>query len=181
MSLQGNMDRTAQHQFTISQFYCPFPYLISAEYNRPMKQGTFEKQIFIKAEAKRVMGIVSEFSQHHKVHPLIVNVEFAEAPAGVLQRYLITDQLEWGPFKFKIKYRADILSITQDTVHTEAYQSPNTFVDNVTTVTPAQNGVTLHETITLTAPDLLFSYAFGQAQTAHEEMLKRIKNYAERV
>ena len=145
-----------------------------------MKQGTFEKQVFIQAEAKKVMAIVSEFSQHHKVHPLIVNVEFAEAPAGVLQRYWITDLLKWGPFKFKIKYRADILSIMQDSVHTEAYQSPNTYVDNVTTVTPAQNGVTLHETITLKAPDLLFSYAFGQAQTAHGEMLQRIKNFAEK-
>lgn len=144
-----------------------------------MKQGTFKKQIFIQAEAKKVLAIVSEFSQHDKVHPLIVKVERADAPAGVLQRYLITDQLRWGPFKFKIKYRADILSITQDTVHTEAYQSPNTFVDNVTTVTPTQNGVTLFETVTLKAPDLLFGYAFGQAQIAHEEMLKRVKNFAE--
>jgi len=145
-----------------------------------MKQGTFEKQVFIQAEAKKVMAIVSEFSQHHKVHPLIVNVEFAEAPAGVLQRYWITDLLKWGPFKFKIKYRADILSITMDTVHTEAYQSPGTYVDNVTTVKPAQDGVTLHETVTLKAPDILFGYAFQQAQTAHGEMLQRIKVFAEK-
>ena len=145
-----------------------------------MKQGKFEKQIFIQADAGKVMAIVSEFSQHHKVHPLIVQVEFADAPAGVLQRYFITDQLQWGPFKFKIKYRADILSITQNTVHTEAYQSPNTYVDNVTTVTAVQNGVNLHETIILKAPDLLFGYAFQQAQTAHEEMLKRVKSFAEK-
>lgn len=145
-----------------------------------MKQGTFEKQVFIQAEAKKVMAIVSEFSQHHKVHPLIVNVEFAEAPAGVLQRYWITDQLKWGPFKFKIKYRADILSITMDTVHTEAYQSPGTYVDNVTTVRPAQDGVILHETVTLKAPDILFGYAFHQAETAHGEMLERIKVFAEK-
>jgi hypothetical protein len=144
-----------------------------------MKQGTFEKQIFIQAEAQKVLAVVSEFSQHHKVHPLIVKVEWAAAPAGVLQRYWITDQLQWGPFKFKIKYRADILSITEDTVHTEAYQSPNTFVDNVTRVTPAKNGVTLQETVTLKAPDLLFGYAFQQAQIAHEEMLKRIKHFME--
>ncbi len=75
---------------------------------------------------------------------------------------------------------AQILSRSrEDTVHTEAYQSPNTFVENITKVTPAQNGVTLHETITLKAPDLLFNYAFGQAQTAHEEMLKRIRNFVE--
>ncbi len=144
-----------------------------------MKQGTFEKQIFIQSDVKTVVGVVANYNQHHKIHPLIVKVEQAQdAPAGV-QRFFITDQLQWGPFKFKIKYRADIISVTQDTVHTEAFQSPDTYVTNVTKVTPAQTGVTLHETITLKAPNLLFGYAFQQAQTAHEEMLKRIKRFIE--
>jgi hypothetical protein len=52
-------------------------------------------------------------------------------------------------------------------------------VDNITTVMPAQNSVTLHETVTLKAPDMLFSYAFQQAQIAHGEMLKRIKAFVE--
>ena len=144
-----------------------------------MKQGTFEKEIFILSDVKTVLGVVSEFSQHHKVHPLIVNVEQAIAPAGVLRRYLITDQLQWGPFKFKIRYRADILSLNENEVHTEAYQSPNTFVDNLTRVTPATDGVLLKEIVTLKAPNLLFDYAFQQAQTAHAEMLKRIKVFVE--
>lgn len=144
-----------------------------------MKQGIFEKEIFIQSDVKNVIAVVSNYSEHHKIHPLIVEVEQAEAPAGVVGRFFITDQLQWGPFKFKIKYRADILSISEDTVHTEAYQSPNTYVDNVTKVTAAPNGVTLHETITLKAPDLLFGYAFEQAKTAHEEMLKRIKKFIE--
>ncbi|MBK9209881.1 MAG: hypothetical protein IPL71_16965 [Anaerolineales bacterium] len=144
-----------------------------------MKQGTFERQIFIQSDVKTVVGVVANYNQHHKIHPLIVKVEQAQdAPAGV-QRFFITDQLQWGPFKFKIKYRADIISVTQDTVHTEAFQSPGTYVTNITKVTPAQSGVTLHETITLKTPDLLFGYAFQQAQTAHEEMLKRIKHFIE--
>jgi hypothetical protein len=144
-----------------------------------MKQGTFEKQIFIQSDVAAVVGVVANYSQHHKIHPLIKKVEqVQEAPAGV-QRFFITDRLQWGPFKFKIKYRADIISVTQDTVHTEAYQSPGTYITNITKVTSTQNGVTLHETITLKAPDLLFGYAFQQAQTAHEEMLKRIKRFIE--
>ena len=58
-----------------------------------MKQGTFEKQIFIQADAKKVMAVVSEYGQHHKVHPLIVKVERADAPAGILQRYFITEHI----------------------------------------------------------------------------------------
>jgi len=144
-----------------------------------MKQGTFEKQILIHSDVRTVFPVISEFSQHHKVHPLIIKVEEAEAPKGVLRRYFITDQLQWGPFKFKIKYRADILSLTGNEVHTEAYQSPNTFVDNITSVTPAEDGVLLKEKVTLKAPSLLFDYAFKQAEAAHGEMLLRLKNFIE--
>jgi hypothetical protein len=144
-----------------------------------MKQGIFEKEIFIQSDVKTVVDLIADYSQHHLIHPLIEKVERAkDEPAGV-RRYFITDNLQFGPLKFKIKYQADIISVTDDTVHTQAYQSPNTFVENITTVTPTQNGVTLHETITMKAPDMLFNYAFQQAQTAHEEMLKRIKAFIE--
>lgn len=144
-----------------------------------MKQGTFEKEIFIQSDVATVIHVIADYSNHHKIHPLILKVERAkEEPAGV-RRYYITDSLQWGPFKFKIKYQADIIAITEDTVHTEAYQSPGTYVTNITKVTPKDNGVRLHETITMKTPDLLFNYAFKQAETAHEEMLKRIKKFVE--
>jgi len=144
-----------------------------------MKQGTFEKEIFIQSDAATVINAIADYSSHHKIHPLIIKVERArDEPAGV-RRYFITDSLQWGPFKFKIKYQADIIAVTEDTVHTEAYQSPGTYVTNVTKVTPRDSGVLLHETITMKAPDILFSYAFQQANTAHEEMLKRIKKFVE--
>lgn len=145
-----------------------------------MKQGSFEREISINSDVKTVVDLIADYSQHHKIHPLIEKVERArEEPAGI-RRYFITDNLQWGPFKFKIKYQADIISVSEDMVHTEAYQSPGTYITNVTKISPAQNGVVLHETITIKAPNLLFEYAFRQAQTAHEEMLKRIKSFIER-
>lgn len=61
-----------------------------------MQQGTFEKQIFIQTDTAIVVGVVANYNQHHKIHPLIVQVEQAqEAPADV-QRFFITDQLQWG-------------------------------------------------------------------------------------
>ena len=144
-----------------------------------MKQGTFEKEIFIQSDVATVIHVIADYSNHHKIHPLILKVERAkEEPAGV-RRYYITDSLQWGPFKSKIKYQADIIAITEDTVHTEAYQSPGTYVTNITKVTPKDNGVRLHETITMKTPDMHFNYAFKQAETAHEEMLKRIKKFVE--
>jgi hypothetical protein len=106
-------------------------------------------------------------------------VERAKDEPADVRRYFITDSLQWGPFTFKIKYQADIIAVTEDTVHTEAFQSPGTYITNVTKVTSKDNGVLLHETITMKAPDLLFGYAFQQAEAAHAEMLKRIKNFVE--
>ena len=144
-----------------------------------MKTRSFEREIFIKSDASTVIDVIADYSQHPKIHPLIIKVERAkEEPAGV-KRYFITDSLKWGPFKFKIKYRADIISVTEDTVHTEAYQSPGTFVTNLTKITPQGSGVLLHETITMRAPDMLFEYAFQQAKAAHTEMLERIKGFVE--
>jgi hypothetical protein len=144
-----------------------------------MKQGIFEKEIYIEADASTVIRLIADYSQHYKIHPLIEKVERAkDEPAGV-KRYFITDHLQWGPFKFRIKYRADVIAVTENIVHTEAYQSPRTFVTNLTKVTPEGNGVRLHETITMRAPRLLFGYAFKQAQSAHEEMLKRTKAFVE--
>jgi hypothetical protein len=144
-----------------------------------MKQGTFEKEIFVAADAKTVLDIFVDFGAHHELHPLIVHVERAkDEPPGV-RRYFITDKLEWGPFKFKIKYRADILSITDESVHTEAYSSPRTKVTSIVRVSNAEGGVILHEHVELEAPDWLFAYAFRQADAAHTEMLERMRVLAE--
>ena len=144
-----------------------------------MKQGTFEKEIFIQSDAKTVINVIADYSQHHKIHPLIIKVERAkDEPVGV-RRYFITDSLQWGPFKFKTKYQADVIAVTEDIVHTEAYPSLKTSVTNLTRITPKDNGVVLHETITISTPNIFFSYVFKQAETAHDEMLKRIKKFVE--
>jgi len=144
-----------------------------------MKQGTFEKEIFIQSDAQTVINVIADYSQHHKIHPLIIKVEQAkDEPTGV-RRYFITDSLQWGPFKFKTKYQADVISVTGDTVHTEAYPSLKTSVTNMTRIIPKDNGVVLHETITITTPNIFFGYVFKQAETAHTEMLKRIKTFVE--
>jgi len=144
-----------------------------------MKQGTFEREIFIESDAATVINAIADYSNHHKIHPLIIKVERAKNEPEGVKRYFITDSLQWGPFKFKIKYQADIIAVTEDTVHTEAYQSPETYVTNITKVTPYGSGVRLHETITMKAPDLLFAYAFKQAENAHTELLQRIKTFVE--
>ncbi len=145
-----------------------------------MKQGSFEWEIHIEREPKDVLALVSNYNLHSAIHPLILSVNQIDAPPGIIGRYRITDQLQIGPFRFKVEYRADIVRVTENEVYTEAYQSPGTHVYNLTRVTPEAGGARLKETITLKAPDLLFGYAFNQARTAHKEMLERIKRFMEK-
>jgi len=144
-----------------------------------MKKGTFEKDIFIEADGKRILDVLVSFSEHTKIHPLIIGVETGADPSLGVKRYFITDQLKWGPFRFKIRYQTDVVDVTENSVHFEAYQSPGTYITNVTTVIPEGNGVRFKEVVTLKAPNLLFGYAFSQADAAHTEMLIRIKDFFE--
>ncbi len=140
-----------------------------------MKQDSFTYEITARCEAQKAVRLLSEFSQHSELHPLIVKVEQVEAPQGILRRYFITDQLKWGPFAFKIRYRADILRVSESEILTEAFQSPNTTVTNQTTLTRQGDELHIRVKITMQAPDLLFAYAFVQARTAHLEMAGRIQ------
>lgn len=52
-----------------------------------MKQGAFEKEIFILSDTNLAIDLIANYSKHHKIHPLIVDVERArEEPAGVRRR-----------------------------------------------------------------------------------------------
>lgn len=144
-----------------------------------MREGRFEWDIYLEKQPQEVLALLSDFNRHTLIHPLIIAVKQVEAPSGVLKRFLITDQIQWGPVRFKIQYRADILRITDSEVHTRAYQSPEITIDNLTRVIPEGTGSRLKETITLKAPGVLFSYTFIQAKTAHQTMLKRIKTILE--
>jgi hypothetical protein len=146
-----------------------------------MKIGSFTKDIFIETDVSIVMDAISDYTQQHHFHPLIVKIEQATTvPAGILKRYAITDRLFWGPFRFNIRYRADIISITADAVHTEAYQFPGTYISLISTVKSTKGGTLLSESFTLKSPGLFFGYAFRQAEKAHRETLDRLKEYIEK-
>ena len=98
-----------------------------------MKQGTFEHEIYIEAKPKDVITFLIEHTNHPRFHPLIVAVKEITAPQGILRRFMITDQLVWGPLHFKVKYRADVIQATDNEMLTEAYQFPETYVTNHST------------------------------------------------
>ncbi|MGA7193445.1 MAG: hypothetical protein WBW94_07405 [Anaerolineales bacterium] len=144
-----------------------------------MKQGTFEHEIYIEAKPQDIVSFLVEHTNHPRFHPLIIDVKEVAAPQGVLRRFMITDQLIWGPLHFKINYRADVLKATDNEMLTEAFQSPETYVTNHSTFTVQGTGTLMHETITLKSPDLLFNYAFNQAKSSHGELVEGLKKVIE--
>ena len=144
-----------------------------------MKTRTFEKDTFIQSDAATVIDVIVDYRQLPKIHPRIIKVEQTSHAPAVVKRYIITNSVKWGPFKFNTRHRTDIISITEDAVHIKTYQPPWTFITNLARVTPQGSGVLLHETITMRAPDMLFEYVFQRAKAAHAEMLERIKRFVE--
>jgi hypothetical protein len=138
------------------------------------RTGTFTYQVDAGSDPAAAIALFSDLSHHDRLHPLIVKVEPAAAPDGAIRRFLITDRMAVGPFRFPITYTADILSVTPDRVVSVARQKPSVTLRNDTRLTTVDSRVRADVEITLTAPAPLFSYAFSQARTAHLELADRI-------
>jgi len=72
-----------------------------------------------------------------------------------------------------------VIRVSENEMLTEAYQSPGTYVTNLSTFTADGTGTRMHEHVTLKAPDLLFNYAFEQARSSHAGLVEHIKQVVE--
>ena len=141
------------------------------------RHGTFRYDVRARCAADDAVRLLSDFSRHDELHPLIVKVEPLPPGRGALRSYAITDRLRWGPFTFPITYTADVLTANADDVMTVARQKPRTTVHNHTRLSTADDGQLLIDVeITLTAPTPLFPYAFRQARTAHRALAVRLRS-----
>ena len=136
--------------------------------------GTFTYTARGRCDLPTAMALLSDLTRQGELHPLIVDVETRPTAAGALVSYLITDRLQLGPFSFRIRYTADVIERTADTIVTIAHQNPRTTVRNGTHVTADGDGVRVDVTVTLSAPRVLFGYAFRTARTAHLALGERI-------
>ena len=136
--------------------------------------GTFSYTAHARCDVPTAMALLSDLSRQGELHPLIVNVEARPTAAGALASYLITDRLALGPFSFRIRYTADVIERTADSIVTVAHQSPRTTVRNETHVSADRDGARVDVTVTLSAPRALFGYALRTARTAHLALGERI-------
>ncbi|GAB7038762.1 MULTISPECIES: SRPBCC family protein [Catenuloplanes] len=144
-----------------------------------MRTGEFHYTARPSCTPGEAMALLADLTRQGELHPLIVAVHHDRPPRpGAIRSYTITDAMRWGPLRFRIRYRADVLSETGTALDTVARQSPGVTVRNRTTVTrehgpDGRTRIDCH--VTLTAPTPLFAYAFAQARRAHGELAARIE------
>ena len=141
-----------------------------------MRTGSWSYDIDAPCAPARALALLSDITQQGELHPLIVRVEELPPAPGALRSYAITDRLALGPVPFRITYYADTLSITDEQVVTVARQRPRTTIRNTTTVSAAPSGCHVHVDVALTAPTLLFPYAFREGRKAHLALAGRIRD-----
>lgn len=140
-----------------------------------MRTGTWDYTIDVATTPERAHALLSDITRQGELHPLITKVVELPAVPGALKSYAITDQLRLGPIPFTITYFADQLSVTGTEIVTVARQKPRTTVHNRTTLTATGTGVRVDVVVELTAPSVLFSYAYKEGRKAHLELAGRIK------
>jgi hypothetical protein len=138
------------------------------------RTGSFSYEVRARCEREDAVALLSTFARHSTLHPLIERVDELPPAADAVRSVAITDRLRWGPLRFRIRYRADVLEAGPGRVLTRARQRPRTTLVNDTVLEEADGVVTAAVTITLTAPTPLFRYAFGQAHSAHLALAERL-------
>ncbi|HEX6968641.1 MAG TPA: SRPBCC family protein [Micromonosporaceae bacterium] len=141
-----------------------------------LRQDAFRYTVRARTTPATASAFLSDLTRQAELHPLIVRIERRAPRPGALAGYVITDRLAWGPVRFPVTYRADVLRANEDEVVTEARRWPRTTVRNHTRLyrEPSDDEVRIDVEITLVAPGPLFGYAFRQARSAHLALADRL-------
>ncbi|MEV0719614.1 SRPBCC family protein [Asanoa sp. NPDC050611] len=151
------------------------------------KSGTFTYELRAGCAPEEAVRLLSDFSRHTELHPYIVKVTEVRPVDGALRSFVINDRLAFGPFRFTTTYTADVLAVNTPgpadgpraraaEVVTLARQRPGTTLRNRARIYPVSDGgLHIEVTITLTAPALLFGYAFRTARQAHHALAERLR------
>jgi hypothetical protein len=144
-----------------------------------VRTGTWDYTIDAAATPEAAHALLSDLTRQGELHPLIVKVVERPPAPGALATYAITDVLRLGPVPFRITYVADQVSVSDGLIETVAHQKPGTTIRNRTTIAATPTGVRIEVHVELTAPSLLFSYAYKQGRAAHLELAQRIQRVLE--
>jgi len=156
------------------------------------RSGQFTYSLRARCEAADAVTLLSDFTRHTELHPFIIKVTEVPPVDGAVRSFVINDRFPLGPFHFTTTYTADVLAINTPgpadgpragdaEIVTVARQRPGTTLRNTTRIHPmSDGGIRAEVSITLTAPTLLFGYAFKQARAAHHALAERLPQVLEK-
>ncbi|MGI5523122.1 SRPBCC family protein [Micromonospora sp. CA-259024] len=140
-----------------------------------LSSDTFSYTVQARCSPAEAAALLSDLTRQGELHPLIVRVRRLPPRPGARASYTINDRLAAGPLRFRTTYQADVLISEDDEIVMVARQWPATTVRNHTRLRAEPDGlVRIDVEITLSAPTLLFRYAFGQARAAHLALATRL-------
>lgn len=134
---------------------------------------TTEARAFASPEA--VLAVLDDPQGFMRLNPLVVAVDPVPGEAGC---YFVTDRLRLLGVPFHLRYKVRWQRVAGG-LDTEAWSSPATHLHNELRVLPDGTGARVVETVRMSAPRPLAGYARATAQTAHRQLLDRLKQRAE--
>src|SRR5258708_19258009 len=148
-----------------------------------MSQAVFEVDTFINVPPAFVLNFVSTLHNHKKIHALNIDIQLGKKtvrPDGInVDHWRITDRMKLGLFTIKFTYRVDMSTLPNGEVISDAYQSLNVHLHNVTQCLPEGTGTRLKEHVEVFAPAMLMKTTYENGFDAHKKMFANIKTLLE--
>jgi hypothetical protein len=145
-----------------------------------VREGTWEYAVTARCRLADAVSLIADVERLGDVHPLVTSVRPLPRAAGALRSYAVTDKLRWGPVRFPITYRADVIAVSDLEVVTAAVQRPRTTLWITSQFQVEGERVHIAVTVVMRAPSLLFRYAYRTGKAAHLELAERIREVLER-
>ena len=149
-----------------------------------MARADFTLTTFIRAKPERVKNLMAAFEDLGKYHPMILGVtEIAAdvAPSGLSRRrYQVTDRVQMGLLRTKIRYLATVTSPAVERLFCEAFQSPGVHLMITYDFWEMGDQTRIEEHCVIEAPWLLRGIVRRQAMAAHAVTMAQIKHYLEK-
>lgn len=127
--------------------------------------GTFELSVHIQNVDAPTVYEHLRTNQHWLNHPLIV--EWHETAPG---EYHIIDTVKMFGLSMRVPYRSKVTVLDAQTIRFEGFQGM-VYVDNRTSVLPADDGCTVQEYVTVRTLRGMRGFVMQQAEESHRAML----------
>ena len=111
-----------------------------------------------------------------ELHPLITAVSDI-GPDGAGERWVIDEQVPFGPLRIPNRYRARRELVAPDRLVLEAWSKPSVHLLHTLELRPQADTVEVTHTVAIDAPWAVRAFVVATARTAHDEWIARVRTW----